>query len=294
MEESGRLVDIGDTELHVVERGQGSPVLILHGGPGLDHHMFADYLDPLAETYRLLLVDLRAQGRSPATPPSTWTLEQMAADVSPLAEGLGLDEYAVLGHSFGAFVALQHAADFPGAAARTIVSSGLPSTRFLEHIEENLETFEPAELRQQVQSSWEREQHVRTQADVSSLLQDQLPFQFRDPFDPKIQEYAERTRGAVFSPDVLRHFSRQEYGMIEVEDRLEDIPQPVLILAGRHDRTCAVEASELMASAIPEAELVVFEDSAHMTFVEENEAYLEAVRDFLNRHQTGKPEHNGA
>jgi proline iminopeptidase len=54
---TGRLVDVGDTQLHVVERGEGFPLLLLHGGPGLDHHEFADYLDPLAEQDRLVLVD---------------------------------------------------------------------------------------------------------------------------------------------------------------------------------------------------------------------------------------------
>ncbi len=291
MAQNGAFIDIGDTQLHVVERGRGYPLLILHGGPGLDHHMFGDYLDGLADDYRLLFVDQRAQGRSPVAPPATWNLERMAADVSRLADGLGVEEYAVLGHSFGAFVTLQHAVDFPGAAARSIVSSGLPSARFLEHIEENLQAFEPADLREQVQSSWEREQHARSQADVRSLLQDQMPFQFMDPFDPKIQDYAGRTKEAVFSPDVLRHFARQEYGAIELENRLGDIPQPVLILAGRHDRTCAVAASELMAEAIPDAEFVVFEESAHMTFVEENEAYVKVVRDFLDRHRTGQRRH---
>src|SRR5437899_3729282 len=104
---TGRLVDIGDTRLHVVERGAGYPVILLHGGPGLDHHEFADYLDPLTDEHRLLLVDQRAQGRSAPADPATWTLGQMAADVVSLARALELPSYAVLGHSFGAFVALQ-------------------------------------------------------------------------------------------------------------------------------------------------------------------------------------------
>ena len=42
-------VNIGDTRLHIVERGQGYPIIVLHGGPGLDHHMFGDYLDALCD-----------------------------------------------------------------------------------------------------------------------------------------------------------------------------------------------------------------------------------------------------
>jgi len=64
----GELVRIDDTSLFVVERGVGHPVIVLHGGPGLDHHEFADYLDPLTDEFRLLLVDQRANGRSERPP----------------------------------------------------------------------------------------------------------------------------------------------------------------------------------------------------------------------------------
>ena len=60
----GRLVEVADTKLYVEERGEPSafPLLVFHGGPGLDHTEFGDYLDPLAEggSYRLVLVDERA------------------------------------------------------------------------------------------------------------------------------------------------------------------------------------------------------------------------------------------
>jgi proline iminopeptidase len=280
----GRLVPIGDTRLNVVERGDGYPVLLLHGGPGLDHHMFGDYLDVLADEFRLVLVDQRSHGRSEHAPEETWTLEQHAQDVGALARALDLDRYAVLGHSYGAFVALQHAVDHPGDAAQTIVSSGLPSARFLARVEENLAVFEPIELREQVTSSWERETSVRTQAEAEGLVRDQMPFQFADPRDPRLEEFERRTHGAVYAPDVLRRFANEDYGGIEVEERLGDVVQPVLVLAGRHDRTCAVEAAELMAELIPRAELAVFEESGHMTYVEENGTYVDTVREFLRRH----------
>jgi proline iminopeptidase len=280
---SGQHVRIDDTSLWVVRRGpdDGYPVIVLHGGPGLDHHMFGDYLDPLAERFRLLLVDQRAQGRSEQAPQHTWTLERMAQDVIMLARTLGLERYAVLGHSYGAFVALQNAVDFPGMAAQTIVSSGVPSARYLDAVERNLAAFEPVSLREQVTASWDREAEATTQEDVASLLHDQLPFQFGDPLDSLIEVYERRSAGAVFAPDVLRHFASSDYGGIEVEDRLGDIASPVLVLAGRFDRTCVVEAAEAMGQAIPRNQLHVFERSGHMTFVEQNEDYLRVVGDFL-------------
>jgi proline iminopeptidase len=276
------LVHVGDTRLFVSERGSGAlPLFILHGGPGLDHTMFGSYLDPLGDVCRLLFVDERGSGRSEPSPPDTWTLAHQAADVEALARALELDRYAVLGHSYGAFIALQHAVDFPGRPVATIVSSGIPDARFLEHVERNLAAFEPVELREQVQSSWAREAHAHTQEDVASLLADQLPFHFADPRDPRIDELRAAMSDAVYGADVLRAAANGDYGHIAVEDRLASIAHPLLVLAGRHDRTCSTPAAEAIAAGAPDARLVVFEHSGHMAFVEENEAYVTAVRRFL-------------
>ena len=276
----GELVDIGDTKLFVEQRGEGLPLVVLHGGPGLDHRMFGDYLDPLADELRLILVDQRAQGRSEKAPADTWTLTQMAADVSSLAKALSLDRYAVLGHSYGAFVALVHAVDHPGGAAATIVSSGLPSVSYMD-VERFVATLQPAEIREKVLASWAREAEVSSQEEMSGLWHDQLPYHFADPLDPRIEDYERRTSQMVFAPDVVRHFAANEYGGIDVEDLLDRVTQPVLVIAGRHERTCPVEGAEAIAKGIPNAELVVLEQSAHMTFVEETDAYLGAIRSFL-------------
>jgi len=278
----GRHVEISDTRLHVVERGgDGLPLLIVHGGPALDHHLFGDYLDPLADEFHLVFVDQRSQGLSDPAPVETWTLERMAADVGELAEAMGFDRYATLGHSYGAFVVLQQAVEQPGRAAATIVSSGVPSARHLTAVEANLAAFEPVALREQVTRSWAREQDAQTQEECDALLHDQLPFHFADPRDPRIPEFERRTAGMVAAPDVLRHFATADYGGIEVEDRLGEVTEPTLVLCGRHDRTCVVAAGEAIAAGIPGAELVILEQSGHFGYAEENGAYLGAVRRFL-------------
>lgn len=286
----GRLVEVADTKLYVEERGDPGafPLLVFPGGPGLDHTMFADYLDPLTGdgAYRLVLVDERACGRSERTvPPDTWTLERMAQDVSDLAGALGVrDGYAALGHSYGAFLVLQHAVDHPGEPRATIVSAGLASARWLDRVDDELAAFEPIALREQVTSSWAREAQVRTEDEADALMTDQMPFHFREPDGAPLAEYLRRTQGrARYAPDVIRHFAVQHYGGIEVEDRLGDVTHPVLVMAGRHDRTCAVGASEEMAPRLPNGQLAVFENSAHMMFAEEQDRYVATVRDFLDR-----------
>jgi pimeloyl-ACP methyl ester carboxylesterase len=277
-------VPIGDTRLFIEERGRGYPLLVLHGGPGLDHHMFGDYLDSLGERLRLIFVDQRSQGQSDPAPPEMWSIGQMAADVGALAEALALEHFAVLGHSYGALVALQHAVDFPGEAAQTLVSSGFPSAKYLAHVDAQLASFQPERLRDQVTASWEREKTAATREQVAALLHDQLPFHFADPLDPRLAEYERRSDGLVPSPDVLRHFANLEYGGIEVEARLGRVTQPALVLAGHHDRVVPLAAARAIADGVNHGELVVFEHSGHMTFVEENERYLDVVAGFLERH----------
>ena len=233
-----------------------------------------------------MLADERASGRSDRTAPQgTWTLGRMAQDVSDLAASLGVTSgYATLGHSYGAFLVLQHAVDHPGEPRGSIVSGGIAVARWLEGVDRQLAAFEPAELREQVTSSWARETEVRTEAEASALLEDQFPFHFRDPQGAALQEYLRRTAGlARYAPDVIRHFAAQDYGGIDVETRLGEVTHPVLVLAGRHDRTCAVAASQDMARRLPNAELVVFENSAHMMFAEEQDRFLTTVRHFLDR-----------
>ena len=74
--------------IFVQELGEGFPLFVLHGGPGLDHSIRL-YLDPLADEFRLLYVDERGQGRSERVDPATLSLDVFAHDVDLLAEALG-------------------------------------------------------------------------------------------------------------------------------------------------------------------------------------------------------------
>jgi pimeloyl-ACP methyl ester carboxylesterase len=158
----------------------------------------------------------------------------------------------------------------------------VPSIRFLgPAVERSIQLFEPASLRAQVQASWEREPHVKTEEAFAQLMAEQMPFHFADPQDPRIADYLERTKETIYAPDVLRRSSSEGFGQIDLESRLSLVTSPTLVLSGRWDRACTVEAVEATAAGIADAHLTVFEHSAHMAFVEETDAYLGAVRDFL-------------
>lgn len=280
--DSGRLVALPDTRLHVVTRGAGPLALfVLHGGPGLDHTEFGTWLDGLGDVATLHLVDQRGQGRSDRMDPATLSVGRFAQDISELAQALGLERYAVLGHSYGAFVALRHAVEGDAALVASIISAGVPSARFMAGVPAALAAFEPEDLRASVAASWEREADARTEADVHAIMADQLPFHFADPRDPRIADVVAAMAGGWPSPDVLRWAADADGAELELEERLGSVTTPTLVLAGRHDRVTPAAASEAIAAGVPGAQLTVFEQSAHFAFVEEQAAYVAAVRGFL-------------
>ncbi len=95
-------VPVGDIELYVHERGAGRPLILLHGGPGLDGSVWFPALEPLAdEGWHLLAFDHRGNGRSDAGDPARWTVPQMADDVEAAIGELGLERPVVTGWSLG-------------------------------------------------------------------------------------------------------------------------------------------------------------------------------------------------
>src|SRR5919199_3131942 len=144
--------------MFVEEVGSGFPLVVLHGGPGLDHSSFRPWLDPLGDEFRLLYVDERGQGRSERVDPETLSLEVFARDVDLLAEALGLERFALLGHSFGAIVTTWHASEL-GTAAAYVISGGADETgAMLADVEASLAAL--GEGGRPIADSWEAEKDV--------------------------------------------------------------------------------------------------------------------------------------
>ena len=260
--------------INVEEVGSGFPLIVLHGGPGLDHSMFRPYLDSLGDEFRLLYVDERGQGRSERVDPTTLSLEVFARDVDLVADALELDGFALVGHSFGAIIATYRATELSTAAAYVISGGGDASEALDADVEASLDAL--GNGRETIAASWEAEKTVETEEQLKQLLRDQMPFHFHGEPPPG---YAEETVG---SPEVLRYFANIGYGAFDYRPKLRSVRKPTLIVVGEHDRTTTPRAARVLHEGIPNSELVVIPDAGHMSFVEKSEPYLTAVRRFLN------------
>jgi pimeloyl-ACP methyl ester carboxylesterase len=268
-----RLAD--GVSLWIEEVGAGFPVFVLHGGPGLDHQHFRPWLDPLSDEFRLLYVDERGQGRSERVEPASLSLDVFAEDVDLAAEALGLDAFALLGHSFGAIIATQHAIEL-GTAAGYMISGGSDSSSALKQdVARSLEAM--GEAGKPIAESWEREQTVETEEEFRELMLVQWPFHFAGPVP---ESFWDET---IYTPDVIRHFASAGYGDFDYVPDLSRVKRPTLVVVGEEDRTTTLRAARVLHQGIAGSDLTVIPAVGHMSFIEAPEAYLDAVRPFLHR-----------
>jgi pimeloyl-ACP methyl ester carboxylesterase len=268
------LADGVSLNVEEVGAGSGSPLIVLHGGPGLDHTSFRPYLDPLGNRFRLLYVDERGQGLSERVDPATLSLDVFARDVDLLVEALGLDAFSLLGHSFGAIIATKHAIEI-GTATAYVISGGGDSSAALEaDVDASLEAMGEAGV--PIKASWEHEKTVATEDELKELLREQMPFHFAGDPPPG---YAEDTVG---TPDVLRHFANIGYGDFDYTPDLHRVSKPTLVIVGEQDRTTTTRAAHVLNEGIAGSSLVVLPGVGHMSFVETPEPYIDAVTSFLD------------
>src|SRR5262245_6071212 len=98
-------------------------LLLLHGGPGLDHSIYKPAFSALADIAQVVFLDHRGNGRSESGSRETWTLAQWADDVRAFCEALGITRPIVYGASFGGMVALAYATRHPVHPGKLILVS---------------------------------------------------------------------------------------------------------------------------------------------------------------------------
>jgi proline iminopeptidase len=249
---------------------------VLHGGPGLDHSYFKPWLSPLADDLQLIYVDHRANGRSERVALETCTIEQMADDLEALRVLLGLGPVNVLGNSFGGFVAQMYAARHPKGVRRLILVSTSPSHEFYAAAGKELERKGTAEQKAVAGDVFEG--RIETEAAFLDWWEIMMPLYFAHWDADRGEEMIKRGKD---NPEVASHMFRHEIPKFDVRSQLRAMTMPTLVIAGRHDWVTPVGESELIAAAIPGSELVVFEESGHMPFIEEQAGFVAAVRRFI-------------
>ena len=121
----GRFVDIDGTRLHYAIRGEGPAVVLVHGnGSMIDELDSSGLVDLLAQHYRVVVFDRPGFGYSERRRDRRWTPQAQAALLSFALERIGIGRATIVGHSWGALVALALALDHPDRARGLVLVSG--------------------------------------------------------------------------------------------------------------------------------------------------------------------------
>ncbi len=132
--QDGVQVTVGADRLHVVDKGAGRPILMIHGLAGQMRNFHARLVDDLARDHRVILVDRPGSGYSTRGPGRTAQLQVQADTIAALIRQLELDRPLLVGHSLGGAVSLRTALDHPDAVGGLALVAPLTQDQSVEDV----------------------------------------------------------------------------------------------------------------------------------------------------------------
>ena len=276
------LWSVNGTELYVRRIGEGEPIIVIHGGPLLEHGYFLPHLVPLAETYQLVFYDQRLNGRSAGTVDSASVrIATFVDDIESIRRQLGARRVHVMGHSWGGQLALRYALAHGDRVASLILVSPMPPSTALWQAE-------GAALSEQTTAA--DEEAIATMRATPAIAARQ-PEAIREllllTFLPQFADRARADHLALMVPADYGERSRQfGFMMQDLADydlvpELRRVTARTLVVFGDAEPALAL-TGRLLVDSIPDARLVAIPTSGHFTFVEQPEAFMQTIRSFLN------------
>lgn len=271
-------IPIRDVSLFVKVIGQGDPLLLMHGGPGLDHTTLLS-LAPLAERFSLIFYDHRCNGRSSGAAESmTWA--NLTADAEALRQTLGFDRWVVLGHSFGGMVAQEYALRYPERVSRLVLMDTCGDGWWVQRNGPELLARRGFGARA-VQAARRFYNGRMTPAQAPRLVMRFLGGYFYHLGLLDLPHAAAAALRMRMRPEAMVVGMRELYTGWSVMDRLHEIEAPTLVLAGRHDFLSPSEHLAIVADRLPHAQLEIIERAGHNPHDERPGDVIPIIRRFL-------------
>ncbi|MPY59227.1 alpha/beta fold hydrolase [Streptomyces spongiae] len=264
--------------------GRGTPLVMCHGGPGL-WDMFEDVAGLLGGLATTVRWDQRGCGRSERCA-GPWTTERFVADLDAVRAHYAPDRTALLGHSWGAQLALSYALAHPERVSALVYVAGIgigPDADWRGAYEENLlaRIGEHPERRARWRELTDRPQRTDEEEREWAVLQWTAEFEDRE----RAPEHAERMADPWFGINTecskaLNAERRRAWGTPELYAACQALDLPVVIVDGERDirPRSAVDSLE---RALPQVRRVVLPDAGHLPWVEDPDGFREAVATVL-------------
>ena len=271
----------------VGERTDKAPLILLHGGPGSTHNYF-EVLDRVAEEDGRMLVmyDQIGCGNSYVDGrPELWTAETWVNELIALRKHLGLDTCHLLGQSWGGMLLLTYICGYEHSGVKSgILSSTLPAS-WLWGIEQARMIKElPEEYQEAIKTATETGDYS---SDIYQRAEEEYMLRHAagkpDPNGPECLLRKKRTGRESY----VVGWGPNEYTPMgtlkdyDVIDKLKDVKEPCLVINGGND-LCTPYIAKVMYDNIPNSRWELFRECRHMCFVEDNDHYVEVLKEWLN------------
>ena len=252
-----------------VDGGSGVPLLLVHGFTGSKED-FSPVLETLADDRRVIAVDLPGHSDSAGPDdPAAFTLGPMASWVIRFADEVGLAEFHLLGHSMGGLIA-QRVASLVSHRLHSLIlmSTGLGALR--DELSELVGALAVVARDHGMAAAWAAmQEHAKTQGEQHVVDDVRAAF---------IEHRFHRQ-----NPAALVGGARTLISAAPLQAFLRGIDLPVLVIHGEADDRWLPSEQRNLAKVIAGAEYAVVPDAMHSPHLENTEAWLKVVRDFLQR-----------
>ncbi len=245
---------------------EGAPVVVLSHSLGSSLEMWHPQMAALEPHYRVLRFDTRGHGGSEA-PATHYSLDQLGEDTVSLLDVLGIDGLHFVGLSMGGmigqYIALNH--------GHRLRSLSLCDTAAL--------------IPPEAQPVWQERIDAARENGLSDLVEDTLQRWFTPPYLAQNPPEVQLIRKLFLSTPLAGYIGCSEaIRRLDYLEQLAEIKMPTLIIVGRDDPGTPVEASRAMHKRISDSKLVVLDSAAHLSNVEQSDAFNQSLMEFLNRH----------
>ena len=247
--------------LHYEEQGHGTPLLLLHGlgSSTLDWEF---QMAELASQHRVIGLDVRGHGRSDK-PRQRYSIEGFAADVAALISHLQLPAVHLVGISMGGMIGFQLAVDQPHSLCSLTVVNSAPEVK----------AKKPADYLQ-IAKRWTLSRLLSLDTIAKALARLLFPHPEQGELRRKVEQRWPRNdkRAYLASLDAIIGWG--------VRERIDRITCPTLVIAADHDYT-PVAHKQAYVDAMPNARLLVIENSRHATPMDQPERFNSSLLAFL-------------
>jgi proline iminopeptidase len=277
-------VRAGDIDIAYEIVGSGTPLLTVHGGPGLGHRYMRGF-DALADVYQVVFYDQRGTGDTELGDPDRVTFSGALEDMEAIREGLGLGKLNLIGHSAGSLIALLYAAAHPERTGSLVLYATAPP--FIPELAQQLGTR--MAMRRTPEDERDRER-IEGSEEFARRDPKTLERYFRNKYVPFFDDRNNNSRvdmgfTEITAANVLDAPKRM-FRDLQQHDPLGSLAKiacPTLVIHCENDAV-PEEFSRLLADKIPTARYVVLPDTNHFAHVENPELFEITLRRFLRNH----------